>query len=305
MLKSIQDLDTHVFIKREDEIGSSISGSKNRKYQSLLPTILKTEKKKAIVIGGPYSNNVLGCVQLLIENSITPLLFLRGPRPYKREGNFLLTSLFVPGSQIQWVPKENWKNLDTLLSSYPDCFLIEEGACQKESLPGALTLSLDVLKNEQEKNMTFDHIFIEAGTGLTAIGLILGFLFLQKRTQIHILLLADSKAEFIKKLEYFHRVLDSFLSLPTLSIKNLSFYTPTNARSFGSTNQSIFANIIKIARKEGFLTDPVYSSKLVCEAQKIIKNDGLIGNILLIHSGGALTLMGFQADLRKALEKNP
>ena len=301
-LKSIQAPDTKVFIKREDEIGSSISGSKNRKYQSLLPAILKSGKNKAVVIGGPYSNNVLGCAQLLIENDITPLLLLRGPEPSKYEGNFLLTSLFIPDSQMHWIPKEEWKNLDTILGSYPDCFVIEEGACQKESLPGALTLPLDIIENEQEVHITFDHVFIEAGTGFTAIGLILGFLFLQKTPPIHILLLADTKEEFLKKLSYFYEVLKKLLPLPSLSTENLFFYIPTNAKSFGSTNQTIFEHIIKVSRTEGFLTDPIYSNKLLYESEKIIKENELRGNILLIHSGGTLTLMGFQRELEKALQ---
>jgi hypothetical protein len=37
---------------------------------------------------------------------------------------------------------------------------VPEGAHLPESLPGALTLPLDILENERDNNITFDHIFI-------------------------------------------------------------------------------------------------------------------------------------------------
>ena len=68
---------------------------------------------------------------------------------------------------------------------------------------------------------------------------------------------------------------------------------PATAKSFGSTNKTIFEEIRRIAREDGILTDPVYSAKLFLTARQTILNKTLDGNILLIHSGGGLTLSGF------------
>ena len=65
------------------------------------------------------------------------------------------------------------------------------------------------------------------------------------------------------------------------------------ARSFGSTNSTIFKEIKSIASEDGILTDPVYSAKLFITAKRTIQDQSLDGNILLIHSGGALALSGF------------
>jgi len=70
-------------------------------------------------------------------------------------------------------------------------------------------------------------------------------------------------------------------------------YYPATAKSFGSTNKTIFNEIRRIAREDGILTDPVYSSKLFLTARQTIFDQALDGNILLIHSGGGLALSGF------------
>src|SRR5579883_147233 len=95
-----------VFVKRDDELGFGISGSKFRKYRCLIPQL--REKKEVIVLGGPSSNHVLSLTQLLIENGIQPILYLKGPPPVHTGGNFHYLQMLVPSSSIQWIPKADW-----------------------------------------------------------------------------------------------------------------------------------------------------------------------------------------------------
>jgi len=301
-----------VYVKRDDELGFGISGSKLRKYQSLIPYIKQQSIKYAVLIGGAYSNNIAGLAQLLVENNVVPYLFLRGDQVPLYQGNFLLTSLLVPTEQINWVRRENWKYVDAQAEAFlytlpQPSLLIPEGACMLEALPGSLSLGEDIVRNECEHELLFDHIFIEAGTGLAAIGLILGLRKLKRDSQIHILLLAINEAEFLEKLGGFYKhlvqSLDEDLSWEEIR-KGLYFYMPTTAASFGATNQKVFKTIIDIARQDGILTDPIYTSKLFLEAQKIIlTTPAITGNILLIHGGGRLGLMGYQQELEKQLRK--
>jgi len=291
-------------IKRDDELSFGISGSKLRKYQSLLWHLLKIKAKNVALMGGPFSNHLLSCSQLLIENSLTPYLLLKGRKPLKRNGNFLLTSLFIPPSQMWWAEDE--KEFSNLLETAKNqgYFIIQEGAFQKEALLGALTLPLDILRNEEDLGISFSHIFIEAGTGLMAMALIFLFALLKKKTHLHIVLLADTKEIFLQRLFSLYPVFRQIFSSPLEEIiTNVSFYEPFTAKSFGATNQTLFKEIIKTARQEGFLTDPIYSAKLLHATKEIIKKRRLTGEGLFIHSGGALTLMGFQEPLNKTLEQ--
>ena len=303
--------DQQIFVKREDELGFGISGAKLRKYQSLIPYLKQQNARSALVVGGAYSNNVLSLCQVLIENTIQPFLFLKGKGPPCLQGNFLLTRLFVPADHICWIEPRQWEQVLPLIEDKQFQFpqptvIIPEGACMEAALPGVATLALDILRNQSQLGEDFDHIFIEAGTGLAAIGLILGLGYVLKRTiHIHVVLLADTQEIFLEKLHAFHTCFRTLVQeeVPCFSrTVTCHFYTPSTAKSFGAVNGQVLHTIKKIAREEGFLTDPIYSAKLFFEAFRIIEDKGLKGNILITHSGGALTLMGFTHLLKNQVE---
>lgn len=177
-----------------------------------------------------------------------------------------------------------------------------------EALLGSLSLGDDVFRNEQEHHVVFDHIFIEAGTGLAAIGLVISLAMHARNPHIHLILLALTQQEFLGRLQEFYHYL-----LPTTRkavvweclLEKLHFYTPTTAQSFGSTNHQIFETMIQVARQDGILTDPVYTAKLLFMAKRIILHTpDMLGSILIIHGGGGLGMMGFQDQLAKQLQQN-
>jgi len=313
-LKFIAKPHSTVYIKREDELGFGMSGTKLRKYESLMAHIKELSIQHAVLIGGAYSNNIVGLTQLLIERGITPHLLLRGDHPPYCKGNFLLTSLLVPTSQITWIPRADWDQVTSraqaLVQSFPtgSAILIPEGACMVEALPGSLTLGEDIVRNEQAHHLGFEHIFIEAGTGLAAIGLMVGLAIHARNPHIHIVLLALTQQEFLERLQEFYQQL-----LPTMKepivwerlVEKLHFYTPTTAQSFGSTNHQVFETMIQVSRQDGILTDPVYTAKLLFMAKQIIlTTSDVLGNILVIHGGGGLGMMGFQDQLAKQLRQS-
>jgi 1-aminocyclopropane-1-carboxylate deaminase/D-cysteine desulfhydrase-like pyridoxal-dependent ACC family enzyme len=301
-LRSFSFPSTSCFVKRDDELGFGVSGSKIRKYRSLIPFLRQENMQEVVLIGSAYSNHVLSFSQLLVENGIRVTPFLRGTPNHFSQGNALLTSLFVPVSSIHWFSKEKWKEVETHAHDYAQqqphaTFVLPEGGFIREALPGALSLALDLLKNEEEQGFTFDHIFLEAGTGLMESALILGLSWLGRSAHIHVILLAEDQEAFIKRLttcyQWFLQLMQSDAPFP----HPFTLHLPHLTGSFGHTSSSIFETLADLARKEGFLTDPIYTTKLFIESQRILKQEDIRGNILIHHSGGALTLMGFQDRL--------
>ncbi|MBS0626874.1 MAG: hypothetical protein JSS09_01535, partial [Verrucomicrobia bacterium] len=174
-------------------------------------------------------------------------------------------------------------------------FWIPIGGCMKEGFFGALTLALDLLVNEQESNNNFSRIYIDSGTGLTASALILGWAYIQKKTPITVVLLAGTKTSFLEGLSYWKSFLEDALqeSMPVLDNYQLTF--PTTAKSFGSCNTKVFETIAKVAREEGIFLDPIYTVKLYLTAKETQEKTAL-----WIHSGGALSLTGFQEPLLRS-----
>ncbi len=295
------------YVKRDDELGFGITGTKFRKYRSLIPFLLKDRFDEVIVIGGMNSNNVLGLVQLLAENRLKPLLFLLGSPEQPRKGNALLTLLIAGEHSVRWVSREQWPTVETMAITYAAeqekegrrVFVIPEGACIEHALPGAATLALDIHRNEDEGGHVFDNIFIDAGTGLSAIGLLLGLSYLQKTNHVHVLLLADNPDIFQERLKKFHTAFETLLKVSCPTPHRFTLYQPKTAPSFGSTNAQVWNQIHETARDEGILLDPIYSAKLFMEARRIIDENKLTDRALIIHGGGALSLSGFQDQILK------
>lgn len=293
-----------IYIKRDDELGFGLSGSKVRKYLTLIPFLVNSGFKEAVLIGSLNSNHILSLIQLIIENSIQPKLFLRGDPKRPFCGNGLYTHLFVKGECIKWFSKTDWKNVENEANEYVrslpyKSIVVPEGGNLTQSLYGALSLPLDIIKNEKEHDLEFDRIFIDSGTGLMAIALILGFAFLKKKSRIQVLLIAGNETDFLRNLknhfDFFTRWMPCEIPFPT----NFELHKVEKNNGFGKTNPSLFKFIGYIAKTEGFLTDPIYSAKLLIESFEIIEKRFLHERVLIMHSGGAMTLAGFQDKIRK------
>jgi len=90
-----------VFVKRDDELSSSISGSKIRKYASLILFLKSEGFTDVLLLGGFRSNHVIGCAQLLKENRLTPHVFFEeGFAGDLNSGNHLLSHLLFKPEEI-------------------------------------------------------------------------------------------------------------------------------------------------------------------------------------------------------------
>lgn len=306
-LRSFSTPDCACYVKRDDELGFGISGSKLRKYLSLLPPLLEQKPQQAAVLGSSYSNHVVSICQLLREWEIQPALFLIGVPQEKPRGNALWMSLFADREHTHWFPRGSWDKLDSFAQEYQalqakngvDVAIIPKGANCREALPGALTLAEDILMHEAQENLVFDHVIVDSGTGMMAASLILAFAWMNKPCKVHVLLIAQPDAEFQEVLQTRAKDWESLFGSPLTNPFFYQTYMPKNAPSFGATNAKVFHTIARLAKQEGFLTDPVYTAKLFHEGERIVSEEQLKGNILFIHSGGGLSLAGFQEELGK------
>lgn len=297
-LQSFHTSPLQCYIKRDDELG--LMGSKMRKFSSLITYMLQKQIDEAVVIGGANSNHVLGITQLLIEKNIKPRLFLCESKQEKLKGNALLTKLLVPENQIQWIERQQWQRVHELALVYANeqpigkkVFIIPEGGCMPEALPGALTLACDIIQNEKDLGSQFDHFFVDSGSGMMAIALILGLAFIQHPGHVHVVLIAGNQDEFLDKLKIHHQHLSSLMEKNCPWPVNFSLSKPHQAKAFGATTAETFKTIQQMAQEEGVLCDPIYNAKLFGEAKRKILTENLVGKALIIQSGGTLSLLGF------------
>lgn len=279
--------------------------SQDLKYVSiglLFLFFLSEHIEEVIVIGSAFSNHVLGITQLLIENQIKPTLFLRGDPLHAQKGNSILIQLLVDQNSIHWLTKKDWPMVDQITQQYVErssskIFILPEGGSALESLPGALSLPLDICRNERDLKLAFSDIFIDAGTGMMASALILGYHWLRKPSTIHVVLIAGDHNQFLHQLRACHQAFENLLQESCSFPQNYTLYVPQTFASFGSTGSELFKEIRAMAQTEGFLCDPIYTAKLFKEAKHQLTCQRLSGSNLIIHSGGGLSLIGFQDRL--------
>ena len=285
----------NVYVKRDDELSFGVTGSKMRKYLSLVPSLKSSGVKQVVLIGGASSNNIVGLSQLLIEEGLQPVLFLCGHRPERPTGNLLIVQSLVDPQHIHWHGRDAWPVIEELAHEYAQshgsCRVIPEGASCSDAIPGALTLALDILENERGLGVTFDNIVCDAGTGMMAAALILGNSLLGRKVHHHIVLLADTDEAFLQALDHWKRELETLSGITIGTLAPVILHRPASAPSFGSVNASVRREVQRMAREEGILTDPVYSAKLFATARTLT----LDGSSLVIHSGGALGAIGNMA----------
>ncbi|MBA3536634.1 MAG: 1-aminocyclopropane-1-carboxylate deaminase, partial [Tatlockia sp.] len=106
------------YVKRDDELGCGISGSKMRKYAVLIPHLIKKGIRHLIIIAGPQSNNLLAALQMAKEFQFSVTAILLKPHNREIQGNFKLSRLFLGEEEIVWVNREIWPRVEELANSY-------------------------------------------------------------------------------------------------------------------------------------------------------------------------------------------
>lgn len=293
-----------VFLKREDEAGYAIAGGKLRKFASLIPFWRTNGINQVAVIGGSQSNQVLAATQILKQEGIDFRLFVKQGY-HEGPGNAFLTQLLVPRSEWRIVKNEDWPQVEEFAAQYipgqsNTSFVLPEGAWCREALPGAFSIARDLALDFDESVPA--HIFIEAGTALSAIGLLLAlsrYFPSGHLPKVHILLMAMDETEFSNRLTQAGQwASELFPDHSQHPLPIFQLHRPRNARSFGAVNHTVLESIVRTARHYGILTDPVYSGKLFYETERIIEEEKLAGDIVVIHSGGQSSLPGFYDKLK-------
>lgn len=281
------------WILREDESGFGISGTKRRKMASLIPWLQLHQIDQVAVIGGANSNHVVAVAQALNEAKIRVQGFLLEGRESPKRGNAMLASLLIPEEQITWIARSEWADVEQIAAEWArmqngNVFFIPEGGNCLPSVPGAATLAYSWALSEPDR---FQHVWLDAGTGLTAATAILMSGALSWSGTIHVVLTAGDETSFLAQLE---QTSDWWKECFGIEVHpcNVELHIPPTARSFGSVNATVWQEVTKIAREEGILADPVYTAKLVLTMKQEMRP--FAGTHLLVHGGGGTGMMGFE-----------
>ena len=249
-----------VWVKRDDELSFIASGPKRRKHASFFAMALEKKVPGLHIQGSIFSSNILAMAASCRELGIP--FFLDTPKaksPLK--GNALLNSLI----QRQEAPD-------------PSFMVVPEGANHPWSLAGALTLGLDFEGH-------FDQVICDGGTGYgaAALGYTLdnGKLITLKMAPCD---LSQVSAQIAKQLRL-------PLALSSQEVQICSGLAPIGKKEWKYLKETW--------QNHGILLDPIYTARSFYWTQEQFNQGHLPGKTLLIHTGGGISLLGFEAEFLK------
>ncbi|TVT55793.1 MAG: pyridoxal-phosphate dependent enzyme [Sedimenticola thiotaurini] len=302
-----QNASAPIYIKREDELNANVVGTKHRKYLSLLPVLQHSGIRHVILIGSAHSNNVLGLSQMLSSRGYAITALVKEPGNRALTGNHLLLNMLLSPDQIRYISHQQWPDVEQIAHETTQALnqhsvkatVIPEGGYSEAVLPGILTVATDLQRNSDQLGIDFDTIWTDSGTGVSAIGLLLGMRLLGiTRPTVHITQIAGTPDEFQQRYCQFEQWLEKLIATPLPAQRpEVRFIRPATATSYGSINKTILKESWSIARETGLLMDPVYSVKHLYTVKQEMNLNPPTGPQLVFYNGGTLGMSGFQSQL--------
>lgn len=287
----------NIYLKRDDQTGSEISGNKIRKLEYSIYEAIENGCDTLITCGGIQSNHARATAAAGIKLGMRAILVLRSDEIPELEGNYFLDK--VIGADVRIISSDDYRERraeimeDIKAESDAEghkAYIIPEGASNGIGSLGYYSFMEEIKEQEKELGIKFDRIVAAVGSGGTYAGLCMGNAeFFNGEKKITGFNVCDD-AEFFKKrseeiIEEAQKYLDKSIFVKAEDMDIIDGYVGIG---YAQSRPGELEFIQKTAKKEGVIFDPVYTGKamygMMNEIEKGTFEKG--ENILFIHTGG-------------------
>lgn len=298
----------NIYIKRDDQTGTEISGNKIRKLEFSVQEALDQGATDLITCGGIQSNHARATVAVAAKLGLGAKLVLRGNEESKLEGNYFFDKLL--GADIRLVTAEEYSEsrMEIMESIKEDLekegrqgYIIPEGASNGIGSFGYYSTLKEIIDQEQEMNIKFDAIVATVGSGGTYAGLYYGNRVLENESTIYGINICDD-ANFFK--DETQKILGEISEYTGNKIKasyeEIDIIDGYAGDGYGKSRPEEIQFIQNFAKNEGIILDPVYTGKAMYGFVNELKKGTFDKhkNILFIHTGG---IFGWSEEQRKLI----
>ena len=287
----------NIYIKRDDQTGSEISGNKIRKLEYSIYEALENGCDTLITCGGIQSNHARATAAAGIKLGMRAILVLRSDETPEMEGNYFLDK--VIGADVRIISSEDYRErraeIMQKIKAESDAeghkaYIIPEGASNGIGSLGYYSAMKEIKEQEEELGIKFDRIVAAVGSGGTFAGLCMGNAeFFNGEKKVTGFNVCDD-AEFFKKrseeiVEEAQKYLDKSIIVKAENMDIIDGYVGIG---YAQSRPEELEFIQNTAKKEGVIFDPVYTGKamygMMNEIEKGTFKKG--ENVLFIHTGG-------------------
>jgi len=286
----------NIFIKRDDETGTEISGNKVRKLEFTVKEALNRGCDFLITCGGVQSNHARATAAVAAKLGMKSCLVLRGNGKENIDGNLFLDK--VLGAQIRFITPEDYKEKrmkimqsikEELEKEGHKAYIIPEGASDGIGTFGYYKAMEEIIEQEREMGINFDAIVLTVGSGGTYGGVFLGKKILNHKSKVYGVNVCNDAEHFKRRIEELihesSKIMSETLHFTKEEINIIDGYV---GRGYALSKPEEIDFIRELAQLEGIILDPVYTGKAMYGLVNEIKKGTFKEhkNILFIHTGG-------------------
>lgn len=298
-----------LWIKRDDQTGTEISGNKVRKLEYAIQEALDLGCDTLITCGGIQSNHARATAAAAAQLGLGCSLVLNIAEQPPRQGNYLLDGLLdadvrflTPEATPELMQAKRVATMEAICGELRaqgrKGYVIPLGASNGIGVFGYAQAMKEICRQEQELGFQFDAIVCAVGSGGTYAGLVLG-----KRLERHPgivcgIPIADDAAYFtpviLGALREAAGIMGTSVAFGREDLALLDGYA---GRGYALSRPEELETIRLFAKTEGIVLDPVYTGKamhgLLAEIRKGTFTAGQ--RVLFIHTGGLFGVFHFLA----------
>lgn len=273
-----------LWLKRDDELHSIISGNKWRKLKYIIKHAISLNKDTIISMGGRYSNHLHALAYTGYLLNLKTVAMIRGeailtPSLMDMQ-NWGMELRFISRSDYRLL-RENKYSLNLKTNEY----WLPEGGCEQLALTGVAEITAEI-------NIPYDLLCVACGTGTTLAGLITGA---NKNTEVL------GVASF-KHAEFLNNEVTKLLPEP---YSNWHINHDYHFGGFAKTKPELIEFITEFKTRHAIELEPVYTGKLLYGLYDLIARGQLTNKrIIAIHTGGLQGNRGFNDAYTKDVDYN-
>ncbi len=298
------DLETRLWIKRDDLTGFVLSGNKVRKLEFVLARAKSLGVTRIVTCGGVQSNHCRATAFACAQLGMGCHLVLRDTRGRNAGGNYLLDQM--AGSDCStYGPKEYMAGLPGLMSYWAGVYeargevvlQVPTGASDGVGIWGYAAAAFELIEDFRREGITPSTIACATGSGGTQAGLALGFALAGFDVDLVGYAVCDDSAYFDRKVaadiagwgrlnpdvplprEPRYRTVDDYVG---------AGYAKPGAADLGMA--------LELARLEGVMLDPVYTGKAFHGFVTDLRAAGSLGEAVFIHTGGGFGVFPYEQE---------
>ncbi len=301
-----------LFIKRDDCTGLATGGNKTRKLEYLVGEAMQQKADTLVTQGAVQSNHVRQTAAAACKVGMKCHVLLERRVPdrdgsYEETGNVLLDNLF--GATYEFRPPGLDMNAEAeavaqaLRAEGRRTYFIPGGGSNPTGALGYVKCAQEIADYSRETGQKFDWLVMSTGSTGTHAGLVAGFHAIGHNLPVMGVSVRQPRERQMNAVHALTQKTLEKLGVDGVPLSRILVDDGYVGDGYGLPAESTLEAIRLLAQQEGILLDPVYSAKGMAGLIGMIREDFFepTDNVLFLHTGGAVALFAYQAQLLASL----